>query len=508
MKFETKPILELLDKIRNGRLRYIIFPIRSYEFYKFFPMALLMFCILVNQNLIRAVKDGLIITLIGSESISFLKLWGEAPCGILFALIYSKLCNIFTTETVFRIVTCFFLAFFVFFAFVLLPYSEYFHPDPEKINFYVKSFPHFKWFTILWGKWSYALFYIMGELWPVVVFSLLFWQLANKITKTEEAGRFYTFLSLFGQTNLLISGSVVIYFSGESHFLSFLFENIGDENESTVKSLVLIVSISGLICLALHRFIEVRVIESSKNIRFKNERVDRLKLDLRRSLSTVLKSRYLGSICILVFSYAMSINLIEGLWMSKARQLYPDAPSFIIYQGEVLFWTGVVTVISAIFGSTVIRRFGWFYGAAVTPVATLLLGSLFFSSVMAQNYVPAFLASISYAAPLQIIAFVGLAWHALGKGAKYSLFDSTKEMAYIPLDPELKTKGKAAVDIVGIKLGKSGGAIIQFAAFTIFPGATYDDISSLLAICFIFVCVFWIYGARRLGEEYSKIIEN
>ena len=63
--------------------------------------------------------------------------------------------------------------------------------------------------------------------------------------------------------------------------------------------------------------------------------------------------------------------------------------------------------------------------------------------------------------PLYLAVIIGAAQNIFSKSSKYSLFDPCKETAYIPLDDEIRTKGKAAIDVICNPLGKSGGALIQ-----------------------------------------------
>ncbi len=498
---------ELFGIVRNSKFRNVVWPIRSNEFAKFFPMAILMFTILLNQNIVRIMKDSIVMTMVGPEVISFVKLWGEMPAGIIFVIIYAKMCNLMTTEKAFRIVVTFFLGFFTIFGFVLFPNAEYFHPDTNIIAGYVLEYPHLKWFIVIWGKWSYILFYIMGELWPIIVFSLLYWQLANKITKTDEATRFYSFFSLFGQTNLLISGSVILYFKSEGHCLMFLFDEHLEKTELMLKSLMTVVLITGIFLLMIHYFIEKFIMTDPKYYQ-PIKRREVLKLSIRESLRMTLSSKYLGLICLIIVSYGMCVNLIEGVWMSKVRDQYITPQGFMSYHGTVLFWTGVFTLFCSFLGSSIIRHLGWFWGAVITPAMIMVAGTMFFTFVALENHLEAIFTGMTFLTPLAIITFIGGLQNVLGKGTKYSLFDATKEMAYIPLNDEMKTKGKAAVDVLGNKIGKSSGAIVQFIIFTIFPSSNYDDISVFLGAIFIVVCILWIYAVRSLGREYNHLVKE
>jgi hypothetical protein len=76
-----------------------------------------------------------------------------------------------------------------------------------------------------------------------------------------------------------------------------------------------------------------------------------------------------------------------------------------------------------------------------------------------------------------ISCLCGLKCHAcpvlqvFAKGAKFSMFKPAEEMVYIGLDEQSRTKGKAAIDVVGAQTGKSVGSILQQARDSLLFGS-------------------------------------
>jgi AAA family ATP:ADP antiporter len=62
-------------------------------------------------------------------------------------------------------------------------------------------------------NWTFAMFYVMAELWGSVVVSVLFWGFANQITEVEEAKKFYPLFGLGANVALIFSGRTVVHFS-------------------------------------------------------------------------------------------------------------------------------------------------------------------------------------------------------------------------------------------------------------------------------------------------------
>lgn len=494
------------NNIVSVPLRYL-WPIERHETRKFLPMALMMLCVLFNYNVLRALKDSLVVPGIGAEALSFVKLYCVVPVAVIVMVIYAKMTNVMRQQTIFYTMATSFLVFFLLFSFVLYPYQNVLHPDPvrikdlssEVVNLFGfdLSLNHFKWFFSVYSKWTYVLFYVVAELWGSVMLSLLFWQFANQITSTEQAKRFYPMYGFIGNIGLILAG--------------YLLKSFAKFDSGNVDSSILISSITWAMVFAIvlimffYNHMNVRVLHSSEIAEDRYVK-SHSKISLLESFKVILSSRYLGFIVILLFAYGITINIIEGPWKARVRELYPSTASYAHFMGTLTQSTGVASMIAMIIGANVLRRVSWFSGAILTPLVLFISGMGFFIFVVFDNYIYSSFGEFILMNPLVIAVMFGMIQNVLSKATKYSFFDPTKEMAYIPIDRELKTKGKAAVDIVGARLAKAMGALLQSSLFIIFPAASYVTITPYLMVVFVIVAFVWIVDVKMLYQEYKLFL--
>jgi AAA family ATP:ADP antiporter len=507
--FIYKAMSDIKKKQISARLKNIFWPIEKSELKLFVPMALLMLCVLFNFGSLRSIKDSLVVPNIGPEAISFLKLWLVLPSTIIFTLIYVKLSNMFDYEHVFYIIVTCFLSFFILFTYVLYPGQDYYHPTSETINQLVMLHPNFKWFILIFAKWSYALMYVFCELWSAVVINLLFWQYANNIFDTKSAKRFYPMLVLVGNFGLILAGNVLVAFSdlslvADSNILESYATDTDYQCQMVLKPIMKTIIFSGVMAMILYRYVDrhlIRTKELGEEISY-HEKDTKTKLSVLESIKLIVKSKYIGHIVLLLLCYGLLINILEGPWKARVRDLYPNTVDYMNFMGRFNIWMGISSVCFLIIGSNIIRNFSWRTSALITPYMIGCTGFIFFIFVIFANDLN-FLNDMFN--PIYFAVLVGAVQNILSKSTKYSLFDSTKEMAYIPLSLELKTKGKAAVEVIGLKFGKSLGAFSQSFMFILLPAASFDSITVYLMFIFIVIIVLWIWNVRALSVEYLKL---
>merc|ERR1711990_1103830 len=463
-----------------------------------------------NYTIMRDTKDTLVVTAAGAEVIPFLKLWGTLPVSVLFVLVYSKLSNVLKADTLFYTMVTPFLIFFLAFGYVIYPNLDLFRPDDLANsmqqgvinNLPIAMHPTLLKLVEVIRVWPYAIFYVAAELWGSMGISLLFWQFANQTTRTFEARRFYSSYAQLGNLALIASGVTIVFLSDIRNSVPAGVDAWG----VTLKYLSLSVGMGCVVIMATYFWIQKNVLTDPRFYDPKDVKGGKKKgkkLGLKESFLFLTRSPYLGCICLMVIGYGMSINLIEVVWKSQLKLQFPNENDYSTFMGKFSASTGVVTFITFTIGSNVIRRLGWKTAALLTPLMILITGGLFFIFVVFKDFVES--SNMLSFSVLWGAVMLGAAQNVMSKATKYALFDPTKEMSYIPLDQESKSKGKAAIDVVGARLGKSGGGLIlQFILM-------FGGIMDVVPILFIFVSIIvfaWIKAALNLSKLYHQKLKE
>ena len=469
-------------------------------------MLFMFFLISFNYNALRGYKDSMVVTApqSGAEAIPFIKVWAILPCAILLTFLFTRLANRFSREKVFYIMMCMFLTFFFVFTFVLFPAQNHLHPNEFADKLQLLLPDGFKGLIAIFRNWTFTLFYVMSELWGTAILTVLFWGFANEVTHVSEAKRFYGILMIGANIAGIFSGQMSIFFSGDT-FLPWLPYG-KDAWEQSVLFLNCAIIASGVITIGIFRWLNRHVIKPSEIAKPK-EPSEKIKMSMRKNFSYLAKSKYLVCIALIVLTYNIAINLIEVVWKNQIKQLYPNPTEYNIYMGEVMTLMGIIATLAAVFVTGgIIRKFSWTTSAMIPAMITLVTGLGFFAFVLFQNTGLTWVAAFLGSTPLMLSVGLGSLQNCLSRASKYTLFDATKEIAFIPLSNESKLKGKAAIDGVGSRLGKSGGSVIHQGLLLFF--STVSASTPYVALIFLAVVLVWILSGISLGRQFDALVSK
>jgi AAA family ATP:ADP antiporter len=485
-----------------SRMREFFWPIHRHELKKFIPMLLISFLLTFSYNALRPMKDTMVITTdkeVGAAVIPFIKVWAMFPMSLLLAYIFVRVSNRFSRENVFYIMFSIFLVYFFLFAFVFYPARDSLHAHTTADLLQTVLPVGCRGFVTMYRYWIFTTFYVMAELWSNIVLSLLLWGFANQITELYEAKRFY---GLFG-LGVNLSGVV----SGQVSIVVAKFFGSGPEAwEGSMTCIISLVLVAGLLTMGIFRWLNRFVLVPAKLEERQATPQEKEKFSMRENLRYVLTSNYVLSIGLIIIAYNLVINLVEVLWKHDAALCYPNPQDYNIYMNEVTTVIGLIATFASLFVSgNCIRKFGWTFTAMLTPIILLLTSIGFFFFFFLKEY-PEYVSRVFGLAPLPLVVFFGSLQNCASRAAKYSVFDATKEMAFVPLSDTEKVKAKAAVDGVCNRLGKSVGSVIYNILFFFFSSIT--ESAPFVALALFIAIGLWILCVHFLGKQFNEITKQ
>ncbi len=491
-----------------GLFRSIFWPVHRTEVKKVLSMLFLLFLLCVSYGVLRNLKDTLILTAknSGAEVIPFIKVWGMLPGVFIATWFYTRLRRYFKKENVFYIIISSFLVYFLIFAFYLYPNSEQLHL--ENVGNWLSSvLPQgFQGFIALVRNWTFTSFYIISELWAVMVLSVLYWGFANDFTQVNEAKRTYGILNIGSNVAPIMGGSLALAFSGSVSlpFLSF----VQDQWNHTICQLIVLITVLGIMAMATFFWITRRVLSQEEKVhsdtaKNDSETVKKPRLSLRESIRYIFRSPYLVPLAIIVLGYNISINFTDVLWKEQLKRFFVDPNEMLEHMNKITIGIGILATMGGVFFSIMVTRLGWTFTAIITPLVMTIMAVGFFTFMFCGDALLALSSALFGLTPFAMTVYCGSIQNCLSKASKYSVFDASKELAFLPLDPESKLKGKAAIDGLGSGLGKSGSSL-TYQGFIILLGSVALSTPYISGILFV-VLIAWIFCVVSLGKQFKRM---
>lgn len=448
------------------------FMINKTESVKHVILGIMFFCNLGVYTLIRDLKDVMLVTACGAESIPFMKTWVNFPISISFMIFFTKLCHSnIKQQNIYRIIYFIVFGTYMILGYVLYPNRTLLSPSLDVNSSYIH-----KSLILIINNWISALFYALSTIWGSTIVTLLFWLTANNYVKKDNATVVYPLFGVLSNFSLIICGTITKYIS----HLYRLDWNM------TVKSMMMVIFVFGMLNALLYEIL-VRNYEMINMNEYKPK--NKNDISFIEGLKNMFNTPFVFYMVILLACYGSAGILIDTVWKYNIREYYQNPSDYSKFMGSLSSSKGIVSIVTMVVSSFTLKRIPYKITVMITPILFSCMGLLFF------------VLNLNNPNPYIIVLFGSLI-QIMVKSVKYAFFDPNKEIAYMSMSDEIKTKGKATIDLLSNSLGKSGMSLfLQF--LIVFVGSVVDIVPNLL-VAFVLISTVWIRSAKKIGDIVSK----
>lgn len=479
------------------KVGWFLWPVEKGERNKTFCMLMVLFLVSFVYSILRTLKLTILLAEpdLPTQAVSYLKIFGIMPAALLFTWLATKMQTHTGQEKTFMGMNLFFAALFAFLTLVIMPNKES----------YMLHIPGTNELIVLINRWYISLFYVAAEMWSSIMLNMLCWGVIIEVTKLKESKRLYALFSLAGNAGTYIAGlwgsstvkAQLQWFTGSMH---------PTWEQSLLFQMLVLWGFQALIMLAFWAAMRSQHHEQQQILQKK------VKVSFIDAIKIAWKNPIVRNVSIMMVCFNIVYHIIDVVHNDYVKTLFlGSAGSMNSYLNLVSKYLGIFSILfSWVLSGSFVRVFGIPAALYFTPVLWFGLSCLdLFSS---WGWIPEMGFSWEgLLVPVQILSLSLIL--SVGRAAKFTIFDTAKEMSLLSLSIEEKRLGKASVDGITTRLGKSGGAWLVIS-LTGIAGGVAGALQLLQGTIFFsyalwFLSVFMLIQclpceARRVGDKDSQ----
>lgn len=452
----------------------------SYPFFLLFSITLLLN---LNFTILRSIRNTLAVADLGASAsnIPFFELCGALPGSILITWCLSVLMRKIPIYKVFLTTMIFFLSFFVFFAMVLYPFLAHLRENGEISALMLRIYA--------------LLFYSICELWKPSLSIILFWGLVNQYLNFEEAKNLYPSLMLGGSLGSILSGPIISFCT---HPPFFRMPSLSESWALALIFMIFIVAMLGAIAALLYYKLWLY---------FSNHTQGKVDIDpchpsFKASCIFCFHHKPLRLLSWIVIADYIAYSLGEVIFLDVLKTKFSTPLDYCNYMGALSSWSGILTVLSALFMTPfILKRCRWTVAAIITPLCLLVTEGFFFIFLRGSSISSHWL-GWSERQWIDVIIILGSIQYCLCRATKYTLFDSSKELAFVLMPSLQKMKGKLIIDGICARMGRGGASVLSIGLINLCRGVRASSL--LTGIIAIAITLSWVLTTQKLGKHLEK----